>query len=122
MTVNLFKKLSEVSGVALHPPVLPQENHLWHMQKVVQTAKLHSVNARAIKKNLCFVFSLSTIKDTSTLAFVSHGMARAFLLRFCLNAVLDHFCCKCGMGAVSPSHPLSRYVKCLFFILLDEVF
>jgi hypothetical protein len=64
VTVNIFKRLSDVlSDLALHPPVLPQENHLQHMQEVVQTVEVCGINERDIK-NLCFVFSLSTIKDT----------------------------------------------------------
>jgi hypothetical protein len=84
VTVNIFKNLNEVTGgIILQPPVL-QENHLRHLQELVQTPELRSVDAKDII-NLCFVFTLLSLKDTSTLAFTCQGMALAFLLRFGFN-------------------------------------
>jgi hypothetical protein len=100
VTVNIFKRLNEVTGQGiLHPPVL-QENHLRHLQEIVQTAELRIVNPRIIV-NLCFVFTLHSLTDTSTLAFTCQGMALAFLLRFRLNdsggglflSEVPHGCC-----------------------------
>jgi hypothetical protein len=84
VTVNMFKNLNDVTrqGI-LHPPVL-EENHLRHFQEVVQTAELRIVNAQDIK-NVCFVFTSTSLRDTSTMAFSCQGMALAFLLRFRLG-------------------------------------
>lgn len=75
VTVNLFKKLSEVSGVDLLPPVLSQENHLRHMQEVGQTAEHCSVNASDIKN--FFLYSQSKTHHP---------------LHFSLMVWLEHFC------------------------------
>lgn len=85
VTVNIFKHLNEVTGAGgfLHPQVL-QENHLRHLQEIVQTSEVRVVNTNDII-NLSFVFTLSSLQDSSTLAFTCQGMTLAFLLRFRLN-------------------------------------
>jgi hypothetical protein len=82
VSVNVFKKLQElvVTGDFLYPQGL-QDNHLRHLQEVVQTPELRVVGTECIT-NLCFVFTLSALQDTSTLASVCQGMSRAFFLRF----------------------------------------
>jgi hypothetical protein len=89
VTVNIFKRLNEVlmrqEGI-LHPPVL-QDNHLRHLQEIVQTTELRVVSASDIM-NLCFVFTSSSLfggDTSSTLASTCQGMALAFLLRFHLS-------------------------------------
>jgi hypothetical protein len=81
VTVNIFKHLNEVARGSLHHPQVLQENHLRHLQEVVQTSELRIVDAKDIV-NLCFVFTLASLQDTSTLAFTCQGMTGAFLLRF----------------------------------------
>jgi hypothetical protein len=82
VSVNVFRNLQEVvtAGDFLYPQGL-QENHLRHLQEIVQTPELRVVETECIT-NLCFVFTLSTLQDTSNLSFVCQGMTRAFLLRF----------------------------------------
>jgi hypothetical protein len=80
VSLNIFKRLNEVTGDFLHPQGL-QDNHLRHLQEIVQTPELRIVNPEEIM-NLCFVFTLATLHDTSTLAFTCQGMSGAFLLRF----------------------------------------
>jgi hypothetical protein len=80
VTVNIFTSLNLVTGNFLHPQVL-QDNHLRHLQEIVQTSELRIINTNDIV-NLCFVFTLSALQDTSTLAFTCQGMTVAFLLRF----------------------------------------
>jgi len=69
VTVNIFKHLNEVTGAGgfLHPQVL-QENHLRHLQEIVQTSEVRVVDTKDII-NLSFVFTLSSLQDASTLAF-----------------------------------------------------
>jgi len=121
VTVNIFKSLKEVTGDFLHPQVL-QENHLRHLQEIVQTSELRIVDTKDIL-NLCFVFTLSSLQDTSTLAFTCQGMTGAFLLRFRsneggagpLSEVPDGYCLP------FPSSYQVRLIMFLF-LLLDEVY
>jgi hypothetical protein len=84
VTVNIFKNLNEVTGEGvLHPQVL-QENHLRHLREVVQMSELRVVDTKDII-NLSFVFTLSSLQDSSTLAFTCQGMTLAFLLQFGSN-------------------------------------
>jgi hypothetical protein len=84
VSLNIFKRLHEVTGDFLQPQGL-QDNHLRHLQEVVQTPEIRIVDPKEIV-NLCFVFTLGTLHDTSTLAFTCQGMTGAFLLRFrCLE-------------------------------------
>jgi hypothetical protein len=85
VTVNIFKHLNEVTGAGgfLLPQVL-QENHLRHLQEIVQTSEVRVIDTNDII-NLSFVFTLSSLQDSSTLAFTCQGMTIAFLLQFWLN-------------------------------------
>jgi hypothetical protein len=82
VTVNIFKNLNEVTGREgfLQPQVL-HENHLRHLREVVQTSEFRVVDTKDII-NLSFVFTLSSLGDSSTLAFTCQGMTLAFLLRY----------------------------------------
>jgi hypothetical protein len=84
VTVNIFKHLNEVTGAGgfLRPRVL-EENNFRH-QEIVQTSEIRVVNTKDII-NLSFVFTLSSLQDSSTLAFTCQGMTIAFLLRFRCN-------------------------------------
>ena len=87
VTVNIFKRLNELprrEGFLYQHPHVIQENHLRHLQEVVQTSELRIVDTNDII-DLCFVFTRSSLSDTSTLAFTCQGMTRAFLLRFRCN-------------------------------------
>jgi hypothetical protein len=80
VSVNIFKNLSELTGNFLYPEGL-EDNHLRHLQEVVQTPELRVVASEHIM-NLCFVFTLASLRDTSSLPFTCQGMFFAFLLRF----------------------------------------
>ena len=85
VTVNIFKKLKEVqpTGGFLYPPPL-EGNNLRYLQEIVQTPELRVVEKEDII-NLSFVFTPSSLQDTTNLFFTCQGMARAFLLRFRFN-------------------------------------
>jgi hypothetical protein len=83
VSVNIFKRLNEVTGDFLYPQGL-QDNHLRHLQEIVQTPELRVVDTKEII-NLCFVFTLTALQDVSTLAFTCQGMTGAFFLRFRCN-------------------------------------
>lgn len=81
--VNIFRQMKEVlrdtEGI-LHPKVL-RENHLRNLTEIVQTAELRVVPTIHIA-NLSFVFTLTSLQDTTNLFFTCQGMKLAFLLRF----------------------------------------
>ena len=83
--VNIFKRISEVSGQPQREDVLlPQrvvENHLRHVPEIVQTTELRVVAMTEIT-NLAFVFTEDSLKDASNFYFACQGMANAFLLRY----------------------------------------
>lgn len=111
VSLNIFKRLNEVSGDFLHPQWL-QDNNLRHLRGIVQMPEIRIVNPEEIM-NFCFVFTLPTLHDTSTLAFTCQGMSAAFFLDSgAVRVVLDH-CLMCQMGVAFLSHLVVRYAECL---------
>ena len=81
--VNIFRRMKDVlhdtEGI-LTPKVL-RENHLRNLTEIVQTAELRVVPTFHIA-NLLFVFTLTSLQDTTNLFFTCQEMTLAFLLRF----------------------------------------
>ena len=80
--VNIFKVMTGLSATEtfLHPKILV-EPHLRHLPEIVQTPEIRLIPSDEIV-NLAFVFTTTSLQDSSNLFSICPGMAIAFLVRY----------------------------------------
>ena len=80
--VNIFKAMTEFSATeTFHHPKVLVEPHLRHLPEIVQTSEICLIPSDEIV-NLAFVFTTTSLQDSSNLFSICQGMSIAFLVRY----------------------------------------